>query len=33
VETVCVRDIVRTGRLMALFAAGLDESLASELGL
>ena len=33
VETVCVRDIERTGRLMAQFIRGLDDSFAAELGL
>ena len=33
VETVCSRDLVRTGRLMALFIAGLNEDFAAELGL
>ncbi len=33
VETVCVQDIERTGRLMAWFIAGLDETFAGELGL
>lgn len=33
VETVCVRDIDRTGRLLALFIAGLDAAFAQELGL
>jgi putative aminopeptidase FrvX len=33
VETVCLRDIERTGRLMAQFIAGLDEALAMSLGL
>ncbi len=33
VETVCIKDIVRTGRLMALFIAGLDEAFATEMGL
>ena len=33
VETACMKDIVRTGRLMALFIAGLDEAFATELGL
>jgi putative aminopeptidase FrvX len=29
VETVCVQDIERTGRLMAWFIAGLDETFAA----
>jgi endoglucanase len=33
VETVCVKDIQRTGRLMALFIAGLNEDFAAKLGL
>jgi len=33
VETVCVRDISRTARLMALFIAGLDEHFAVTMGL
>lgn len=33
VETVCLRDIERTGRLMAHFVGGLDDALAAELGL
>ncbi|MHB0856327.1 MAG: M42 family metallopeptidase [Anaerolineae bacterium] len=33
VETVCLRDIERTGRLMASFIAGLDEAMAAKLGL
>ncbi|MCD6520470.1 MAG: M42 family metallopeptidase [Anaerolineae bacterium] len=33
VETVCIRDIERTGRLMALFISQLDESFAEKLGL
>ncbi|MFH1086671.1 MAG: M42 family peptidase [Chloroflexota bacterium] len=33
VETVCVRDIERTARLMALTIAGLDQAFAMELGL
>lgn len=33
VETVCLRDIDRTGRLLALFIAKLDEAFADELGL
>jgi len=33
VETVSIRDIDRTGRLMALFAVGLDDRFAAELGL
>ncbi len=33
VETACLRDIERTGRLMAQFIAGLDEALATSLGL
>jgi endoglucanase len=33
VETLCTRDIERTGRLMALFIAGLDDAFAADLGL
>ncbi|MHB1293841.1 MAG: M42 family metallopeptidase [Anaerolineae bacterium] len=33
VETICLRDIERTGRLMASFIAGLDEGMAAKLGL
>ncbi|HHX64285.1 MAG TPA: M42 family metallopeptidase, partial [Chloroflexi bacterium] len=33
VETICIRDIERTARLMALFIAGLDENFASALPL
>lgn len=33
VETVCVRDVQRTARLMAALIAGLDEEFASRLGL
>ncbi len=33
VETVCIRDIERTGRLMALFIAGLDDAFAAEMAL
>jgi len=33
VEVVNVRDVERTGRLMAMFIAGLDEPFAVELGL
>jgi putative aminopeptidase FrvX len=33
VETVCLRDIERTGRLLAHFVAGLDEAAQVELGL
>jgi len=33
VETACLRDIARTGRLMALFIAGLREDFATEIGL
>jgi tetrahedral aminopeptidase len=33
VETICVRDIERTGRLMAQFIRGLDDAFAAELGL
>lgn len=33
VETACVKDIERTGRLLSWFIAGLDEAFASELGL
>lgn len=33
VETVCLRDIERTGRLMALFIADLDRAFADTLGL
>jgi len=33
VETVCLRDIERTGRLLAHLVAGLDESAVAELGL
>lgn len=33
VETVCVQDIERTGRLMALLIAGLDEAFATQVGL
>ena len=33
VETVCLRDIERTARLMTSFIAGLDQSFAVELGL
>ncbi len=33
VETICLRDIDRTGRLLALFIAKLDEDFAGELGL
>ncbi|NLD45081.1 MAG: M42 family metallopeptidase [Chloroflexi bacterium] len=33
VETVCVADIERTGRLMAAFIARLDESFSERLGL
>lgn len=32
VETVCLRDIERTARLMALMIAGLDEAFAEQLG-
>jgi len=33
VEVISVRDVERTGRLMAMFIAGLDEPFALELGL
>jgi len=33
VETACMRDIERTGRLMAQFIAGLDASFMAEFGL
>lgn len=33
VETACIRDIQRTGRLLALFIATLDEDFALKLGL
>jgi endoglucanase len=33
VETVCVKDIERTARLMALTIAGLDEAFAARMGL
>ena len=33
VETLNVRDMERTGRLMALFIAGLDEAFASQVGI
>ena len=33
VETICTRDIERTGRLMALFIAGLDEAFLGEMGI
>ena len=33
VETISVRDIERTGRLMALFIAGLDEAFATQMGI
>jgi tetrahedral aminopeptidase len=33
VETACVRDINRTGRLLALFIASLDEAFATQAGL
>ncbi len=33
VETICTRDIDRTGRLMALFITGLDEAFGEELGI
>jgi len=33
VETVCIRDVDRTGRLMARFIAALDETFARDLGL
>lgn len=33
VETVCIKDIERTGRLMARFIANLDESFAEAVGL
>lgn len=33
VETVCIRDIQRTARLVALFVATLDENFAFKLGL
>jgi len=33
VETICLRDLERTGRLLALFIAGLDAAFAEELGL
>jgi tetrahedral aminopeptidase len=33
VETICLRDIERTGRLLALFISGLDAAFAQELGL
>ncbi len=33
VETVCIADIERTGRLMARFIASLDEAFAARLGL
>ena len=31
VETVCLRDVERTGRLLALFIASLDEAFAASL--
>lgn len=33
VETVCLRDVERTVRLMALFVSGLDDDFAARLGL
>jgi putative aminopeptidase FrvX len=33
VETVCIKDIQRTARLMALYIAGLDDEFAAQLGL
>lgn len=33
VETACIRDIMRTGRLMAHFIAGVDEEFAAKLPL
>jgi len=33
VETICLRDIERTGRLLALFIASLNAAFAEELGL
>ena len=33
VETVCLRDIERTGRLMALFISGCDEGLSESLAI
>ncbi len=33
VETICLRDIERTGRILARFIAGLDGAAAAELGL
>ncbi|MBC7236322.1 MAG: M42 family peptidase, partial [Chloroflexi bacterium] len=33
VETLCIRDVERTGRLLAFFIAGLDAAFAAELGL
>jgi putative aminopeptidase FrvX len=33
VETVCIKDINRTARLMALFIAGLDEHFAELMRL
>ena len=33
VETVCIKDIERTGRLLATFIAGLDDDSAAQLGL
>lgn len=33
VETLCLRDVERTGRLLAFFIAGLDEAFAVGLGL
>jgi len=33
VETVCIKDIERTGRLLALCIAGLNEDFAAQLGL
>ncbi len=33
VETMNIKDIERTGRLMALFISGLDDAFANELGL
>lgn len=33
VETVCLRDVERSARLLALFVSGLDEDFAARLGL
>jgi hypothetical protein len=33
VETLSLKDLDRTGRLLAVFVANLDEAFAQELGL